>query len=123
MMWFDSAVGLFRRGTKTEGEPVGDGWLVVGLGNPGAKYEATRHNVGQMALDVLADRIGDGPWLAGEAFTFADIACGHILHRYFTLNWERPSLPALAAYYERLQSRPAYRRHAMMSYESLRGSY
>jgi len=31
-------------------------WLVVGLGNPGPGYSGNRHNVGHMALAVLADR-------------------------------------------------------------------
>ena len=72
---------------------------------------------------VFDSRVENGPWVGGKEFTFADVACGHILYRYFTLNWERPHLSALAAYYERLQSRPAFRDHVMVSYEELRGSY
>ncbi len=34
----------------------------AGLGNPGASYAMNRHNVGFMAVDVIADNYGFSPW-------------------------------------------------------------
>ncbi|WP_306117097.1 MULTISPECIES: aminoacyl-tRNA hydrolase [unclassified Roseovarius] len=36
--------------------------LIVGLGNPGAKYQKNRHNIGFMAVEQIAADHGFGPW-------------------------------------------------------------
>lgn len=33
-------------------------YIIVGLGNPGKKYENTRHNMGFIAVDLLAEKYG-----------------------------------------------------------------
>jgi PTH1 family peptidyl-tRNA hydrolase len=45
--------------------------LLVGLGNPGAEYAKTRHNVGFMAVQAIAQRHGIGPWRR----RFQGVAC------------------------------------------------
>jgi len=61
------------------------------------------------------------PFLAGDRLSLADIPAGTALYRYFELDIERPELPNVSAWYERLRQRPAYREHVMLRFGELRG--
>jgi glutathione S-transferase len=52
-----------------------------------------------------------GAFSAGSSFTLADIVLGLSTHRWFETPMERPALPAVKAYYERLSERPAFLAH------------
>ena len=48
---------LFKKiETKADTTPVS--FIIAGLGNPGAQYEKTRHNVGFVAIDYIAEKLG-----------------------------------------------------------------
>lgn len=54
-----SIFDIFDKLEKERGEkPSSPEYLIVGLGNPGAQYENTRHNAGYMAVDTLAAKVG-----------------------------------------------------------------
>jgi glutathione S-transferase len=70
----------------------------------------------------LLDRVlSERPFLAGDALTLADIPAGTNLYRYFELDIERPNVPNVEAWYQRLQTRLAYREHVMVPFDELRG--
>ena len=50
-------------------------------------------------------------YMAGERFSIADIPVGVMVNRWMVLDFEKPELPAIRAYFGRLSERPAYRRH------------
>jgi len=72
-------------------------------------------------LEILDQRLGDAPYLAGEEFTYADIVAGVAMYRWTTMPIERPVLRNVDAWHLRLLARPAFQKAVCISYAELVG--
>jgi glutathione S-transferase len=68
------------------------------------------------ALPLLDAHLRDNEYVAGSSLTMGDIALGSIVYRWLELDINRPDLPSLQAWYERLTDRPAYQKTVMVSF-------
>ena len=78
--------------------------LVVGLGNPGSKYHETRHNVGFMAIDLMAKELGltfseEKTFKAEVASTFLNGEKVYFVKPTTFMNESGKAVHALLSYY------------------------
>jgi glutathione S-transferase len=78
------------------------------------KAEAKAREEAGRLWRIVEGQLQGRRFLCGEHLTLADIALGCWVHRWFRLPIERPDLPALAAYYEALMTRPGFVRHVAL---------
>ncbi|WP_300626887.1 glutathione S-transferase [Pseudomonas sp.] len=65
------------------------------------------------ALNTVDQALAEQPYLSGEAFGMGDIPLGCFIYAWFEMPIERPPMPHLEAWYQRLKQRPAYRKAVM----------
>ena len=82
--------------------------------NPEKIEASVRATAGVIA--VLDAHLEDNDYVAGSSFTMGDLALGSLVYRWLELHIERPDLPSLQAWYERLADRPAYQKTVMVSF-------
>jgi glutathione S-transferase len=66
-------------------------------------------------LAIADETLARQPYLSGQALGMGDIPLGSFVYAWFEMPIERPPLPHLLAWYERLQARGAYRKAVMTS--------
>ncbi len=66
------------------------------------------------AFVILEDRLQGRDYLVGDSLSLADAPLGAMAYRWHAFPIERPDLPNLKAYYDRLATRPAFAEHVMV---------
>ncbi len=64
-------------------------------------------------MKVADEALAQRPWLSGETVGIGDIPLGCIAYAWFNMPIERPDLPALESWYDRLTQRETYRKAVM----------
>ena len=75
-----------------------------------AAIEAARRRAAA-AWTIVDDEVKDRPYLAGDHLSLAEIVLGTQIYRWFAFPIERPELPNLRAWYDRMHQRPGFKKH------------
>jgi glutathione S-transferase len=67
-------------------------------------------------IPILDAQLRNNDYVAGPSLTMGDVALGPLVYRWFELEIDRPDLPALKAWHERLAVRPAYQKTVMVPF-------
>jgi glutathione S-transferase len=102
----------------------------IGLFWDFVRTPAAQHDAGKIehrlaatvkCLGMMEQRLCDAPYLGGSQLTYADIVAGVAMYRWTTMALERPEMPAVEAWHERLRQRPAFREAVCVPYDELVG--
>ena len=104
--WMDWASTDFANGMR----PVFHGLVVKNAAYVNQVEAGAKEWAGQM--QVLEQHLAaSNAYVMGNSFTVGDIPVGLVVNRWFSIDFKKPEFKAVAAYYDRLTERPAYRKH------------
>jgi len=63
------------------------------------------------AWTIIDDEVKDRPYLAGDHLSLAEIVLGTQIYRWFAFPIERPELPNLRAWHDRMHQHPGFKKH------------
>jgi glutathione S-transferase len=68
------------------------------------------------ALAILDSHLAGEEYVAGADLTVGDVALGPTIYRWLNMEIERPEMPNLEAWHDRLSARPAYQKNVMVPF-------